>query len=183
MKKVFLVRKDVNKPFGKDNWLVMNVAQFKKFRTTDEAKGRIFLRMFDFDSEGDVIIREYAPEEARIRNTELQRSKRQMKYIGEHDIKELRYSLVPVDGEMVSSDELIIDESQDVEEIVGKKLMVERLKKALTFLTEDEQRIIKAFFFNDEEKSARQIARDLGLPWSTAKSQKAAILSKLRKYL
>ena len=182
MKKVFLVRKDVTKPYGKDNWQIMTLDEFKKFRVTDAAKGRQFARIFDYDSEGDVIIKECEPAEMPERNTALSRSRRKLDYMKKHNIKEVPFITTCVDDELVSSEQLFVDETQDVEEIVGRKMMLDKLKEALTHLTADEQRIIQAFFFNEDGKSARQIAKDLGLPWSTAKSQKAEILKKLRKF-
>ena len=183
MKKVFLVRKDVTKPYGKDNWQIMGLDEFRKFKETDAAKGRTFIRLFDYDSHGDVIFKECEPSEKAQRNKELSLCRRKIDYIKKHNITEMRYSLVKIDDEWVSSEQLVPDESADVEEIVGRKLMVEKLREALKHLTPDEQRIIELFFFSEEGKSVRKIAEELGVPFTTLQDRKAAILNKLRNFL
>ena len=40
MKKLFFVKKDVNEPTGTNNWIEMNVDEFKKFISTEEGKAR-----------------------------------------------------------------------------------------------------------------------------------------------
>ena len=182
MKKVFLVKKDVTKPYGKDNWQIMTLDEFKKFWAIEANKSRRFLRLFDYDSEGTVIYREYEGKELSKRRTELSRNWRKLDYINKHNIKEVPFTTTCVDDETVSSEQLIVDETEDVEEIVHKQLMVEKLREAIKQLTPDEQRLVQAFYFNSNGKSARQSVRDLGLPWSTATSRMETILKKLRNF-
>ena len=40
MKKIYLVKKDVNKPAGEGNWIEMNPYEFAMFMKTDEGKQR-----------------------------------------------------------------------------------------------------------------------------------------------
>ncbi len=87
MKKVFLVRKDVTMPYGEGNWQIMNVAEFKKFRETDEAKGRKFVRLFQQDYESDLIIKECEPDEARQLKTAMQKVRRNQKYAEKNGIQ------------------------------------------------------------------------------------------------
>lgn len=183
MKKVFLVRKDITKPYGEGNWQIMNVAEFKEFKATDEAKGRRFVRLFLQESESNLIIKECEPDEARKIDTALKRVKREREYAKENNITEIPYSLVRVDGELVSSELLIPDEAQSVEEIVSKRMMIEKMREALKHLTRSEQRIIKACFFAVKHKSLREIAKELELSPTTLFDRKVAILKKLRNFL
>lgn len=183
MKKVFLVRKDTSKPYGEGNWLIMNATQFKKFKETDEAKGRRFVRVVPEDIESPLIVKECEPDEARRYDTALKQIRRKRKYAKDHNIVLVPYSLVSVDGELVSSEELIPDDTQDIEEIVNKNLMIERLRKAIALLTPEEQKIIKAYYFSEEKRSVRDIAKELGLSSTTLFDRKTAILNKLRNFL
>lgn len=156
MKKVFLVRKDVTMPYGEGNWQMMNAAEFKAFKATDEAKGRKFIRMFQKDQDSDLIIKECEPDEARKIKTALQKVRRNQKYASKKGIKEIPYSQINVDGEIVSSDELIPDETQNVAEIVNKKIMIESLRKAIARLNDDERKIIELCYLGDEVLTERK---------------------------
>jgi len=62
-----------------------------------------------------------------------------------------------------------------VDEIVEDKLLLDMLSKALLELTDDE------LFFND--KSEREVAKEIGLSKTGVHKQKEKILSKLRNLL
>ena len=180
MKKVFLVRKDTTMPYGEGNWQMMNVAEFKKFKQTDQAKGRCFTRLFQQDQDSDLIIKECEPDEARKIKPALQKVRRNQEYASKKGIIEIPYSQVNVDGELVSSEELIADETQDVEEIVNKKMMMESLHKAIARLTEEERKVVELCYLNNEVLSDRKVCVELGLSRTTFQRRKAEILKKLK---
>lgn len=183
MKKVFLVRKDVTMPYGEGNWQMMNVAEFKKFKATDEAKGRRFVRLFQQDSESDLIIKECEPNEAREIKTAQQKLRRIQQYANNKGIVEIPYSQVNVDGEMVGSEELIADETQDVENIVNKKLEMEALYSALSKLTKAEKMLIRCMFLQDKPMTERELAVVCNVSAVTIHKRKVAVLKKLQTFL
>lgn len=183
MKKVFLVRKDVTMPYGEGNWQIMNVAEFKKFRETDEAKGRKFVRLFQQDYESDLIIKECEPDEARQLKTAMQKVRRNQKYAEKNGIVEIPYSQVNVDEEMVDSEELIADETQDVESIVDKKLEKETLYIALSKLTKAEKDLIRFMFLQDKPMTERELAVVYKVSAVTIHKRKVAVLKKLHTIL
>ena len=73
------------------------------------------------------------------------------------------------------------DESENIEELVIRKLMIEILREALKTLTEAEKQIIYGLFF--ENKSGKKIAEELGVSEMTISKRKHAILNKLRSIL
>ena len=77
--------------------------------------------------------------------------------------------------------DIIEDGNADIEFQVEKKMEIEQLKQALLELSENEYKLIKALFY--EEKSLREYARTLGIPFATVQTRKRAILKKLKKYL
>ena len=74
--------------------------------------------------------------------------------------------------------DFVIDETVDVAETVVRAVMVDRLKVALPLLSDGEQALVKAIFF--EELSEREVGLRLGITQSVVNKRKAKILAKLR---
>ena len=70
--------------------------------------------------------------------------------------------------------DFIIDETVDVAETVVRAVMVDRLKVALPLLSDGEQALIQAIFF--EELSEREVGLRLGITQSVVNKRKAKIL-------
>ena len=68
-----------------------------------------------------------------------------------------------------------------VEEIAEGNLMLEMLMKALETLTDDERSLINELYFN--EKSERNLSKQIDVPQQTINSRKAIIIIKLRKFM
>lgn len=68
-----------------------------------------------------------------------------------------------------------------VDEIVEDKLLLDMLSKALSELTEDERFLINELFFND--KSEREIAREIGVSQPAIHKRRNRILEKLKKLM
>ena len=77
--------------------------------------------------------------------------------------------------------DFVIDEAVDVAETVVHAVMVDRLKAALPLLSDGEQAVVKAIFF--EELSEREVGLRLGVTQSVVNKRKAKILAKLRKII
>ena len=77
--------------------------------------------------------------------------------------------------------ELSYTDLVDVAETVVHAVMVDRLKTAMSFLSDGEQALIQAIFF--EELSEREVGLRLGVTQSVVNKRKAKILVKLRKII
>ena len=77
--------------------------------------------------------------------------------------------------------DFVIDEAVDVAETVVHAVMVDRLKAALPLLSDSEQALINAIFF--EGLSEREVGLRLGVTQSVVNKRKAKILAKLRKIM
>ena len=77
--------------------------------------------------------------------------------------------------------DFVVDEAVDVAETVVHAAMVDRLKAALPLLSDSEQTLIQAIFF--EELSEREVGLRLGVTQSVVNKRKAKILAKLRKII
>lgn len=95
------------------------------------------------------------------------------------DMGEISYDMLTTD-EMNGAD-ILRDGALTVEEIVEIKLMVEKLRKSLALLAEDEWRLIDAIYFKG--MSERQWSAISGVPQTTIGYQKRKILALLKKSL
>ena len=77
--------------------------------------------------------------------------------------------------------DILKDNNVDVDFEVQKKIELEQLKKELLKLSEDDYKIIKALFFN--EQTVRKYAKQTGIPVMTIQNRKMKILEKLKKIL
>ena len=68
-----------------------------------------------------------------------------------------------------------------VDEIFEDKLLLDMLSKALSELTEEERVLIDELFFND--KSEREIAREIGVSQPAIHKRRNRILEKLKKLM
>ena len=82
------------------------------------------------------------------------------------------------EGNMI---DFAIDETVDVVETVVHAVMVDRMKTAMLLLSDSEQALIQAIFF--EELSEWEVGLRLGITQSVVNKRKAKILAKLRKII
>ena len=120
-------------------------------------------------------------EVVREQYTDFYRDKERWRYLQKLDMKN---SLVSLDGFMDSEGnalDFLVDEAADIAETVVNAWMVDRLKAALSLLSDSEQALIRAIFF--EELSEREVGARLGITQSVVNKRKARILIKLRKII
>jgi len=75
----------------------------------------------------------------------------------------------------------ITSQEKLVEQIVEDKLLLEMLLKALETLTEDERFLIDEIYF--QEKTIREVASEVNIPFQTVHSKRNKIIEKLKKIL
>ncbi len=120
-------------------------------------------------------------EVVREQYTDFYRDKERWRYLQKLDTKN---SLLSLDGFVDDEGnvlDFIADEAVDMAETVVNAVMVDRLKTALSLLSDSEQALIKAIFF--EELSERKVGLRLGMTQSVVNKRKAKILAKLRKIM
>lgn len=80
---------------------------------------------------------------------------------------------------LIEAEKQFIDGIESVEDIVIRMIMLEKLKKVLTKLSDEEMEIIQALFY--QEISEAELAKQLGTARTTLQSRKYKILEKLKK--
>lgn len=83
--------------------------------------------------------------------------------------------------EDMNGKEVIADSSKDTQFEIEKKIEIEQLRKALLELDKDEYQLIKELFF--KERTVREYAKAIGIPFTTIQSRKNKIIKKLKRIL
>lgn len=77
--------------------------------------------------------------------------------------------------------DILVDEEQDVEEIVEKKLMLDKLNDCLSLLSVEEKELMQMIFF--DEMTEREITGRQGVSQVAVHKKKQRILKKLKELL
>lgn len=82
---------------------------------------------------------------------------------------------------LLEAEKQFVSDTESVEELVMRGIILERLDYAMKKLTKEELAIIYALFY--QEISELELAKQLGIPRTTLQSRKYKILEKLKKLL
>ena len=185
MKKIFLVKKDTQKPGTDDNWIIMNSYEFALFMKTDEGKRRRknFGQMNAVDETDSMIIMECDQETAKEMRKEINREAyARMKWA------ESGWIFFSLDEKRSSEDRSceeteLVDENVNVEMEVIRRIEVQRLADGLEELSDSDRDILFKLYLSDNPISEYQYAKETGIPRTTIISRKQKILSYLKDYL
>lgn len=184
MKKIYLVKKDVNKPAGDGNWITMTPYEFAQFMKTPEGHDRRknFAQIDACDCDDYIIVAE--GEDRLVKEIRAERDVRIRlnQYRKECGYTEFSYNEQESSEEDLSGEELIEDCDINIEEEVINKTQKELLQKALATLKPEELTLINDLFFAEEPLSVQKYAELCGEPQSTINYRKLAILKKLKKF-
>ena len=120
-------------------------------------------------------------EVVREQYADFYKEKERWRYLKKLDINHSLLSLEGFTDSEGNAIDFVVDEAVDVAETVVRAMMVDRLKAALPLLSDSEQTLIQAIFF--EELSEREVGLRLGVTQSVVNKRKAKILAKLRKIM
>ncbi len=184
MKKVYLVKKDVNKKTSSDNWIQMNGYEFYLFMQTPEGRKRCasFGRLDGCDEDDTIIIAECGPDIAEKWKEERDAAYYRRKVQDEVGYTTFSYSQASfLDGEIISED-WIQDAGPSVEDQVIKNLEYEALHQAIQALSETEKTLIEKLFFNGGA-TENEAGILLGMSRGKIRYTKCKALQKLRTAL
>lgn len=184
MKKFYIVDKNgiYTSADGKTRFTCLTGKVLFDYLKSDEGSKKEF--DIDFDDNGDEIGIEIPKD---IANAHLKEKERR-KYVLKTQ-KTLGYTIVSLnsdfegkDGEMMTFEEVITDDSDDFVEEIALKANIKTLRQALATLTSDEMNIISLMYLSDKPLTERQIAIERGVSQQAIHKYKCAILKKLKKF-
>ena len=109
------------------------------------------------------------------------RSQRRQKYIDERSVENGDFSYDMLTTDDFNGEDILIDTSQEIDEAVIHKIMLDKLHDSLVLLSDDERKLINALFFRN--LSEREWSAETGIPQKTINDRKSRILIKLKKFL
>lgn len=101
------------------------------------------------------------------------------KYLKELSTANGDFSYDMLTTDYFNGQDILVDEKQDVEEIVEKNLMLNKLSYCLSLLSAEEKELIQMIFV--EELTEREIAKQQGISQVVVHKKKQRIIKKLRK--
>lgn len=181
MSKKYLVWKNHSTANAKIDWIEMNGFDFYKFIRSPEAKGRYFIRMQNLleDSSDDTITIE--ANEAQYREW---RTEENHKY----HLRRSRKSFITFSYHAWTSDdecygeEMLPDESVDVQAEVEMIMACEKIAEALLTLSAEERWLIDELFFLNEKMTMRKLSAKTSIPLMTLQDRKKAIYKKIKTF-
>ncbi len=158
---------------GKIEWVEMSGKEFYQFVNSSEGQRRHFIDM------GDVVL-EATEAQARQYRAEQNHSY----YILAQEEGWSTSSIYTIaDKSGYSGEEIIRDDTQDVEAEVILRMERSALHTALCELDEESRILIQTLYLADTRKTLRQLSQDSGIPVMTLQDRKKKILLRLRQKL
>lgn len=112
---------------------------------------------------------------------EFYKDQRRQKYLDERSIQNGDFSYDMLTTDEFNGEEILVDESQDIGEMVADRIMVDKLQQAIHLLSEEERMLIQQHFFL--EISQMELSGMYGVNQSNISRRITKILQKLKKYL
>lgn len=109
------------------------------------------------------------------------KSNRRQKYLNERSEKNGDFSYDMLTTDDFNGEDILVDSSQDIGEIVTDKIMLDKLRQGLFLLSEDEKKFIFEIF--GKRLSERELAAEYGISQAAIHKRKDKILKKLRNWI
>lgn len=108
------------------------------------------------------------------------RDRRRQKYLAEQSAGNGEFSYDMLTTDDFNGEDILVDGSQDIGEMVADQIMLDKLRQALSALPKEEKILIHQHFF--EELSQTELGRMYGVNQSNISRRIVKILEKLKKY-
>ncbi len=151
----------------------MTGKEFYQFIRSPEGKNRHFIDM------GDIVLE---TTEAEARQYRAEQNHHHYMQAQAEEWSTLSLYMIE-NGSRCSGEEVIPDDTQDVEDEAIMHLSNSDLQAALTQLDVESHRLICALYFADKRRTLRQISSESGIPVMTLQDRKKKALSTLRQIL
>ena len=181
-KKYYIAWKDATCNGVNPEWIFMTGKDFYKFIKKPENKNRYFIALDDrVCRDADIITMECTKE----RFVEWRVQKNHENYL---DRYEREHELVSMssyisDSESITYEEVIADETIDIESEVIKLAKNHLLESFFKGLSEDDKELLNQLYIENVGLTEREVCRRLNLPRKTINNRKLNIRKKLKIYL
>lgn len=185
MKKIYLVKKDPEKPVSKDNWIIMNSYEFAMFLKTPEGEKRksSFARLEAMEDEEIIYYAECDPETKKTWEAASHRTKYIRKVRHELEIQEYSIDWMIVGDDERSGEEMLSEKGNPVEDALFAAEEMRILHEAIKKLDEKEQQLVRMLYFSGEKTHDCDVATALEMSPQNLRYHKKKLLEKLKSLL
>lgn len=149
-----------------------------------ESQGKSGLSfIFQKQPNGDVIGIEIPKDKQKDYKAEKNRREYIRRVMREMDISVTSLDCMAVGEDEGTGEEIIPDESADIEKHFIEREEIATLWEALNILTEEEMYIIQALYFSPTKLTERELAKKINISQPAIHKKKISILSKLKNFL
>jgi hypothetical protein len=157
-----------------------------EYLNSEEAEGKRFFKFYPDDNPDNEINIEVPMN--LIKKHRQEERRRQYKNDIMEESEFVVISLFAMDSssttdDAISGEELIAEETSDIVEDIFRKFELERLRRALAQLSDDEYQLIYDLFLQENPPSERFYSRAKGIPQKTVNCRKLAIFKKIKNIL
>lgn len=178
MSKKYYAWKNADCNGNNPEWVEMTGNEFYEFKRKPENRKRLFIELYSYDINDDVVVIEVTKEKFNEWNKENMRHIR-----NENEKEKWNISILSLDCEQDGGCTLY-DEISTEEDIVTELIKNDeysRLYKAINGLDDEEKLIINLLFFKGEDITERTLARKMGISFQLLNYKKQKILKKIKK--
>ena len=180
--KTYLVWKDPSCNGINPDWQEITGQEFLALVRSPESKGRHFVKLFSENADGSDGC--FVMESTKAEYLKWKKEKRHREYLRDSNPGYTQISYHAIETEDgCYGEELLRDEDCDVEAECLRMFEIEAVRAAIASLNDDERQLVEYFYLSKNQGTERGYAELAGIPKSTVNRRKAAVLSKLKKFL
>ena len=179
---IYLVKKDVNKPYSQENWLMMNVKEFNAFVKPPDARGRYFADVGGHEYDDIWYIVECPKENAIKWRKEFNRHYYLKRTERESGYQTVSYHNLMIEDEEINGEELISDIDDDFAAEIMHKIDLKILEQALNTLSDSDYDLIYALFLAEITVTEQEYAVLQGITQQAIHKRKSRILQTLKQF-
>ena len=181
-KKYYLIWKDASCNGINPEWIFMTGKDFYNFIKKPENKNRYFITLDDrVCRDADIITMECTEEKYKEWRIQKNHEDYLDRFENEREFISIN-SYIP-DSESMTYEEVIADESVDIEDDLMRVVKNQLLKEFFTNLSSDEKELIKCLYIENTGMNESEIAVVIGLPQKTLNNRKLNLRKKLKNFL
>lgn len=179
-KKFYVLNTEAQVQAGAEKYRLVQGKELEEIITTPEWKRKEFI--FQKQQNGEQIGIEVPESKRKESRAEKNRKVYLRKVMAERDISITSLDVIIGSEEKGSGEDVIADESANIEEIIFAREDMETLKQAINGLSEEEYHIIFSLYLAESRKTERDLAKEMNITQATVNRRKGAILRKMKNF-
>lgn len=185
MKKIYLVKKDINKPLGEGNWITMTPFEFAQFMKTPEGRNRKnnFGQIDACEYDESIVVAECGEKMAKKLRAERDARNLRMNYKKKSGFTLFSYNELESVEDNLTGEELLEDEEIDVEGEAIDLVLISRIKEVVELLPAKEKHVIEKIYLSKNCLSVEEYIKKFNYSKATVYDRRNRAFEKIKKLL